>query len=69
MRDIATTDEAGDEWIKQTNKYDKLEHLKKNCTAEFLQDVLLPEMMQYLYEYQFNEIFNRLRKNHGIKTP
>lgn len=61
--------EAGNEWIKYSDKYEKLEFLKDSCTAEFLKEHLLNEIMKYIFEYQFNEIFDHLRRNWEIKTP
>jgi hypothetical protein len=61
--------EAGNKWIKQTNKWEKLQYLRDTCSTEFLQQKLLEEVMEYLYEYQFNEIFERLRSNCDVKTP
>lgn len=61
--------EAGNEWIEKSTKGEKFEFLQETCTAEFLKENLLQEILNYLYEYQVNEIFIRLRKNWGIKTP
>jgi hypothetical protein len=61
--------EAGNKWIKQTNKWEKLQYLRDTCSTEFLQQKLLEEVMEYLYEYQFNELFEHLRNNWDIKTP
>lgn len=68
-KDSDTAWEAGNEWIKQSNKWEKLQHLRDTCSTEFLQETLLEEAMQYLFEYQVNEIFERLRSNWDIKTP
>lgn len=61
--------EAGDQWIKNSNKMEKLAWLKTSCSPEFIKTELLKEMASYMYEYQFVEIFERLRKERGVKTP
>lgn len=59
--------EAGNEWIKQSNKWEKLDFLMETASPEF-KDNIINEIMKYVYEYQFNEIFEHLRRNWGIKT-
>jgi hypothetical protein len=60
--------DAGLDWIEDTTKWEKLEYLKETCSQEFLQEHLLNEVMKYVYEYQFNEIFKHLQHNWAIKT-
>ena len=61
--------EAGNEWIKQSDKWEKLEFLKETCTTDFIQDTLAHELTKFMTESDFNEFFNHLRRNWAIMTP
>jgi hypothetical protein len=61
--------EAGNEWIKQSDKWEKLEFLKETCTTEFLQETLPHELMKFMNEFEVNEFFNHLRRNWAVMTP
>ena len=61
--------DAGNEWIKQSDKWEKLEFLKETCTTDFIQDTLAHELTKFMTESDFNEFFNHLRRNWAIMTP
>ena len=61
--------EAGNEWVRATNRWDKLEYLEETCTSDFLEKTLLHEMVKFMGEDDFREFFNHLRRNWDIKTP
>lgn len=60
--------EAGNEWVKDSRRHEKLDFLTETATPE-LTDNLLNEMVQWMGEDSFNEFFNHLRRNWNIKTP
>ena len=61
--------EAGNEWVRATNRWDKLEYLEENCSSDFLENNLLHEVVKFMGEDDFREFFKHLRQNWDIKTP
>lgn len=61
--------EAGNEWIRNSDKWEKLDYLKETCTTEFMQETLTHELMKFMKESDVNEFFNHLRRNWAIMTP
>lgn len=61
--------EAGNEWVRATDRWDKLEYLEETCSSEFKEKTLLHEVVKFMGENDFDEFFNHLRRNWDIKTP
>ena len=61
--------EAGNQWVRATRRWDKLEYLEEVCTSDFLERTILHEVVKFMGEDDFNEFFNHLRRNWDIKTP
>ena len=61
--------EAGNEWVRATNRWDKLEYLEETCTSDFLERTILHEVVKFMGEDDFQEFFNHLRRNWQIMTP
>ena len=63
--------EAGNEWIRQSDRWEKLDFLQETCvgTDIFDKDTLLHEVVKFMGQDDFNEFFNHLRRNWDIKTP
>ena len=61
--------EAGNEWIRNSDKWEKLDYLKETCATEFMQETLPHELMKFMKESEVNEFFNHLRRNWAIMTP
>ena len=61
--------EAGNEWVRESDRWEKLEFLQENCTTDFVENDLLREVVKFMGQHEFNEFFNHLRRNWGINTP
>jgi len=62
--------DAGNEWVRATNRWDKLEYLEAFCRqTEFKESNLLHEVVRFMGEDDFREFFNHLRRNWDVKTP
>lgn len=61
--------EAGQEWIKQSSRFEKMEYLQETCSKDFLESHLMDEMVKWMGEEDFSEFFQRLCRNWDIKTP
>jgi hypothetical protein len=61
--------EAGNEWINNSDKWEKLEFLQETCTTDFVEKELLHYVVKFMGQDDFNEFFNHLRRNWGINTP
>ena len=61
--------EAGNEWVRQSDRWEKLDYLKETCSTEFLEENLLHEVVKFMGEHEFRAFFEHLRRNWGIKTP
>jgi len=61
--------EAGQEWIKQSGRFEKMEYLQETCSKDFLESHLMDEMVKWMGEEDFSEFFQHLCRNWDIKTP
>jgi hypothetical protein len=61
--------EAGQEWIEQSDRFEKIEYLHETCSSDFLEGHLMNEMVQWMGEKDFNEFFKHISRNWSIKTP
>ena len=61
--------EAGNEWVRKSDRWEKLDYMKETCSKEFLEETLLHEVVKFMGEHEFSELFNHLRRNWGMKTP
>jgi hypothetical protein len=52
-----------------TNRFDKLEWLKENCTEKHMKEMFLTELVGWLSEYDFNEFFEHHCRLWSIETP
>ena len=60
--------EAGNQWVQDTRRWDKLDYLMETATLEF-KDNIVNELVKFMKEDDFNEFFDHLRRNWEIKTP
>jgi hypothetical protein len=60
--------EAGNEWVKTSNRHEMLDFLTETASPEF-RDTLLTEMVKYMSDKDFADFFNHLRRNWGVLTP
>jgi len=62
---------AGSEWVRKSNRWEKFEYLKKACPPDFINQSsgLMFEMVRSMGEPQFDELFNSLRRHKIVKTP
>jgi hypothetical protein len=60
--------EAGNEWVKTSNRHEMLDFLMETATPEF-RDTIITEMANYMSERDFIGFFDHLRRNWEIKTP
>ena len=60
--------EAGNQWVHQSNRYEKLDFIMETATPEF-KDNIINELAVFMSEDDFNEFFDHLRRNWEIKTP
>ena len=61
--------EAGNEWVRESDRWEKLEYLQETCTMNFVEKDLLHEVVKFMGQDDFNKFFNHLRGNWGINTP
>jgi hypothetical protein len=61
--------EAGNEWVRESDRWEKLEYLQETCTTDFVEKELLHEVVKFMRQDDFNEFFNHLRRNWAINTP
>lgn len=61
--------EAGNEWVRESDRWEKVDFLEETCSADFLQENLLREIVKFMGEQDFKDFFNHLRRNWGILTP
>ncbi len=61
--------EAGNEWIRNSDKWEKLEFMSETLSTEFMQETLPLELMKFMKESEVNEFFQHLRRNWDMKTP
>jgi hypothetical protein len=62
--------EAGNNWVRDTDRWDKLEYLKEVTSDDFMdRRALLHEVVKFMREDDFDKFFNHLRRNWDIKTP
>ena len=60
--------DAGQEWIKESNRFEKLDYLMETASIEF-KDTFLNEIVQWMGEDDFDNFFKHLCRNWDIKTP
>jgi hypothetical protein len=60
--------EAGNQWIQDTRRWEKLDYLMETATPEF-KDNLVNEMVKFMSDKDFAEFFSHLRRNWGVLTP
>jgi hypothetical protein len=60
--------EAGNEWVKTSNRHEMLDFLTETASTEF-RDTLLTEVVKFMSDKDFAEFFNHLRRNWGVLTP
>ena len=70
--EYASYDEAweqGNDWVRKSDRWEKLDFLQEVCSSDFLEKTLLHEVVKFMGQDDFNEFFNHLRRNWDIKTP
>ena len=60
--------EAGNQWVHQSNRYEKLDFIMETASVE-TKDYFLNEIIQWMGEEAFDGFFDHLRRNWEIKTP
>jgi hypothetical protein len=60
--------DAGQKWIKESDRFEKLDFLMETTSQEF-KDNLLNEIARWMGEHDWEEFFNHLVRNWEIKTP
>jgi hypothetical protein len=60
--------DAGTEWIRMSDRHEKLDFLMETATPEF-KDNILNEMINFIHEDDMDKFFKHLRKTWGIMTP
>ena len=61
--------EAGNDWVRESDCWEKLDYLKETCSKEFLEETLLHQIVKFMSQDDFDEFFNHLRRNWDIRTP
>ena len=67
-----TTEEQLDlfeQYVSDTNRFEKMEWLQESCTPDHITHQLLPELVNWLGENDFNEFFERHCRLWDIKCP
>lgn len=59
----------GQKWIKNTNRWEKLEYLEESCKKEFMEKTFLEEAIRWMGEKEFDEFFKHLCRHWEIMTP
>jgi len=60
--------DAGTEWIKMSDRHEKLDFLMETASPEF-KDSILNELINFIHEDDMDKFFKHLRKTRGVKTP
>jgi hypothetical protein len=60
--------EAGTEWIRMSDRHEKLDFLMETASPEF-KDNLINELINFIHEDDMDKFFKHLRKTWCIKTP
>jgi len=60
--------DAGTEWIRMSDRHEKLDFLMETASVEF-KDGILNELMNFIHEDDMDKFFKHLRKTWSIKTP
>ena len=60
--------DAGNEWMKTSNRHEMLDFLMETASPEF-KDNLVNEMVKFMSDKDFAEFFSHLRRNWGVLTP
>ena len=60
--------DAGNEWMKTSNRHEMLDFLMETASPEF-KDNLVNEMVKFMSDKDFADLFNHLRRNYGVLTP
>jgi len=60
--------EAGQDWIHKSTRHEKMDFLKESCTADFIENKLMDEMVRWMGEDDFSEFYKHLCRNWGILT-
>lgn len=60
--------DAGNEWVKTSNRHEMLDFLTETASPEF-RDTLLTEVVKFMSDKDFADLFNHLRRNYGVLTP
>ena len=63
--------EAGNQWVRDSDRWEKLDFLKETCSEEFMNNPsgLISEMIRWMDEDQFDAFFNNLRRHQYVQTP
>lgn len=61
--------EAGQKWIKESDRFEKMEYMQETCCSDFLECHLMDEMVRWMGEEDFDKFFKHLCRNWDIKTP
>lgn len=67
-KDADTAWEAGNEWVQDSTRFEKLDFLMETASPEF-KDRIVNEMARWMGQEDFNKFFNHLRRSWDIKTP
>ena len=60
--------EAGNQWVHQSDRFEKLDFIMETATVE-LKDNFLNELVQWMGDKEFAEFFKHIRRNWDFKTP
>jgi hypothetical protein len=60
--------EAGNEWINESDRFEKLDYIMETASVEF-KDNFLNEIVQWMGEEDFSAFFEHIRRNWDFKTP
>lgn len=60
--------EAGNEWVRMSDRWEKLDFIMETATVEF-KDNFLNEMISWMGDRDFSDFFDHIRRNWQFKTP
>ena len=60
---------ARDKWIASTDRFEKMEWMIETCSASFIQEHLMSEMVSWFDDRDFNRFFDHISRCWEINTP
>jgi len=61
--------DARQEWIKETDRFEKMEWMAETCSTTFMRMHLVNEMTSWLEEDDFDKFFDHISACWEIETP